>query len=44
VIGDVDPSVLDRELEEEEVRGDKWFCTCGNEWNTFDTSGVCPEC
>ena len=21
---------------------DKWFCTCGNEWNTFDTGGVCP--
>lgn len=19
---------------------DKWFCTCGNEWNTFDTGGV----
>ena len=23
---------------------DKWFCTCGNEWNTFDTGGVCPTC
>lgn len=28
---------------------DKWFCTCGNEWNTFDTaqrafiSGVRPS-
>jgi hypothetical protein len=22
----------------------KWFCTCGNEWNTFDTGGVCPTC
>lgn len=22
----------------------KWFCTCGNEWNTFDTGGVCPAC
>jgi hypothetical protein len=21
---------------------DKWFCTCGHEWNTFDTGGVCP--
>lgn len=19
---------------------DKWFCTCGDEWNTFDTGGV----
>jgi hypothetical protein len=19
---------------------DKWFCTCGHEWNTFDTGGV----
>ena len=25
-------------------REDKWFCTCGNEWNTFDTGGVCPAC
>jgi hypothetical protein len=23
---------------------DKWFCTCGDEWNTFDTGGVCPAC
>src|SRR4051794_35312231 len=23
---------------------DKWFCTCGNDWNTFDTGGVCPAC
>jgi hypothetical protein len=23
---------------------DKWFCTCGNEWNPFDTGGVCPVC
>src|ERR1700740_2501488 len=23
---------------------DRWFCTCGNEWNTFDTGGVCPAC
>jgi len=23
---------------------DKWFCTCGFEWNTFDTGGVCPRC
>ena len=23
---------------------DKWFCTCGYEWNTFDTGGVCPAC
>jgi hypothetical protein len=21
---------------------DKWFCTCGHDWNTFDTGGVCP--
>ena len=21
---------------------DKWFCTCGHEWNTFDTGGVRP--
>jgi hypothetical protein len=23
---------------------DNWFCTCGFEWNTFDTGGVCPAC
>jgi hypothetical protein len=23
---------------------DKGFCTCGHEWNTFDTGGVCPAC
>jgi hypothetical protein len=23
---------------------DKWFCTCGKQWNTFDTGGVCPAC
>jgi hypothetical protein len=25
-------------------REDHWFCTCGYEWNTFDTGGVCPAC
>lgn len=23
---------------------DRWSCTCGHSWNTFDTGGVCPEC
>ena len=23
---------------------DKWFCTCGYEWNALDTGGVCPHC
>jgi hypothetical protein len=23
---------------------DKWFCTCGYDWNTFETGGVCPAC
>jgi hypothetical protein len=23
---------------------DLWTCSCGNEWNTFDTGGVCPGC
>jgi len=23
---------------------DKWLCTCGKQWNTFDTRGVCPAC
>lgn len=25
-------------------RNDKWSCTCGCVWNTFETGGVCPEC
>ena len=23
---------------------DIWTCSCGHEWNTFDTGGVCPAC
>jgi hypothetical protein len=23
---------------------DLWTCSCGHEWNTFDTGGVCPAC
>jgi hypothetical protein len=23
---------------------DHWFCTCGNDWHTFDTGGICPAC
>ena len=25
-------------------KDDHWSCTCGHEWNTFDTGGVCPVC
>lgn len=25
-------------------KGDRWSCTCGHVWNTFDTGGVCPAC
>jgi hypothetical protein len=25
-------------------RDDLWSCSCGYEWNTFDTGGVCPAC
>jgi len=25
-------------------KGDQWACSCGHEWNTFDTGGVCPAC
>jgi hypothetical protein len=21
-----------------------WQCTCGHQWNTFQTHGVCPAC
>ncbi len=24
--------------------GDRWMCTCGHAWNTFDTRGRCPGC
>ncbi len=24
--------------------GDRWECSCGNVWNTFETSGKCPAC
>lgn len=23
---------------------DRWYCNCGNRWNTFDTRGLCPAC
>ena len=23
---------------------DLWSCSCGHQWNTFDTGGVCPVC
>lgn len=23
---------------------DKWYCTCGCIWNTFDTAAKCPKC
>ena len=23
---------------------DRWSCSCGHEWNTFDTGGICPAC
>ncbi|MFY7989285.1 MAG: hypothetical protein ACOVO3_01045 [Fluviicola sp.] len=22
----------------------RWQCTCGHSWNTFETSGKCPNC
>jgi hypothetical protein len=25
-------------------RTSRWGCTCGHEWNTFETHGVCPAC
>ena len=21
-----------------------WMCSCGCQWNTFDTAAVCPQC
>ena len=24
--------------------GDHWQCSCGHEWNTFETTGKCPNC
>jgi hypothetical protein len=23
---------------------DRWSCSCGHSWNTFDTGGRCPAC
>jgi hypothetical protein len=23
---------------------DRWACSCGHLWNTFDTGGICPQC
>jgi hypothetical protein len=25
-------------------KDDRWACSCGHTWNTFDTGGVCPAC
>jgi len=25
-------------------RDELWGCTCGHQWHTFDTGGVCPGC
>src|SRR5947209_19324621 len=25
-------------------KDDRWSCSCGHAWNTFDTGGVCPAC
>jgi hypothetical protein len=25
-------------------KDDLWSCSCGHEWNTFDSGGVCPAC
>jgi hypothetical protein len=22
----------------------QWSCSCGRQWNTFETRGVCPRC
>ena len=24
--------------------GAHWMCSCGHQWNTFETSGRCPRC
>ena len=24
--------------------GSRWTCTCGHEWNVFETYGRCPRC
>jgi hypothetical protein len=30
--------------EWEPLSSDRWQCTCGHVWNTFDTVGRCPAC
>jgi hypothetical protein len=26
------------------TKHDRWACSCGHVWNTFDTAGRCPRC
>ncbi len=28
----------------EPTASDRWACSCGHVWNTFDTGGQCPKC
>jgi hypothetical protein len=36
--------ILCPNCEWEPYRTAHWQCTCGHEWNTFDTKGQCPRC
>lgn len=36
--------ILCPNCEWEPYRNAHWQCTCGHEWNTFNTQGECPQC
>jgi hypothetical protein len=42
--GPTGPRIRCPKCKWEPREGDKWGCTCGHTWNTFDTGGVCPGC
>lgn len=39
-----DDKILCPSCEWEPQLHSMWYCTCGHNWNTFDTAGRCPQC
>lgn len=42
--GPADPDIHCPHCNWTPTSADRWRCTCGSYWNTFDTGGVCPSC
>jgi hypothetical protein len=38
------PRILCPVCDWQPLKHDRWLCSCGHWWNTFDTGGVCPTC